>query len=401
MGSMKRVILGIFLVCWVSLAWAEPHQLTAAMFNEQEDGFTLQLFLSSEVQSDFRTLPFDPKNQIAARFFIDLFPVKTSESFKLPPIDNNHWIQNVRVGKNSPEKIRLVLDLTALGEKQEFSVENNSKGILISAKADPKTIAAAPVVKKQAPSKKTDVPKKLIEQPKKQSFRIVIDPGHGGADPGARGVKGNKEKDVVLAISKRVRTHLSKDKKFVTFMTREKDKTLKLLERTRYANTKNGDLFVSIHANASPRRSAKGVSTYFLNNADDQESLRVAMRENGELDPSNLRVPTGSDDYYLEIMKASMIKNFHTTQSTDLARAVQKSMMKKLAQSYQGVVNLGVRSARFYVLTGAKMPAVLVETSFISNPTEEKRLTSSSYQERMAKAIVDGIKNHIKAEHGH
>ncbi|MCB1198424.1 MAG: N-acetylmuramoyl-L-alanine amidase [Deltaproteobacteria bacterium] len=386
----------IAILMWMpsALLLAAPQTMTAAIFNQQQDGFTLQLFLSDEVQYSSQSLPFDHKNQIAARFFVDLFPVTTTPQFALPEIDDNLWVQKIRVGKNTPDKIRLVLDLTSLGEKQAFTVTKNSKGLLIAAVGNPSEVPDVPVITKVESTK--SVP--ILKKNKDKTYRIVIDPGHGGADPGASGVKGTKEKNVVLAISKLVRTQLSKNKQYITFMTREKDKTLQLQERTLYANTKGGDLFVSIHANASPRRSAKGVSTYFLNNADDQESLRVAMRENGELDPSNLRVPSGSDDYYLEIMKASMIKNFHTTQSTDLARAVQKKMMQYLSPKYSEVVNLGVRSARFYVLTGAKMPSILVETSFISNPTEEKRLTSPDYQEKLSQAIVEGIEAYVASE---
>ena len=205
------------------------------------------------------------------------------------------------------------------------------------------------------------------------------------------------EKDVTLAVAKRVRDILEKDSKYELFMTRESDTTLQLLDRTKFANKMNGDLFVSFHANASPRREAKGVSTYFLNNADDQESLRVAMRENGELDPSVFaHQHSKNDDYYLEVMKASMVKNFHTTQSTDLARSVQADLLKTLRKDYGDVHDLGVRSARFYVLTGATMPAILVETSFISNPTEEKRLGDSKYQQSLAKAVVSGIESFFK-----
>lgn len=376
-------------------AFAKPEKLTAALISQDDQGFNVQLFLSDRVASHHQTLPFDAKNQLAARFFIDLTPAVLSEAFSLPELQDHQWIQDIRVGQNAPEKLRLVLDLSSRGEDATFTVTPNAKGVLITATyadamSTPVNISAASVPKPK--------PAKSTKTPVRKNLRVVIDPGHGGADPGARGLKGAKEKDVVLAISKKVRTLLGKDKQYVTFMTRDSDETLKLLDRTRYANEKDGDLFVSVHANASPRRSARGVSTYFLNNADDQESLRVAMRENGELDPSNLRVPSGSDDYYLEIMKASMIKNFHTTLSTDLARNIQSSMMKTLSRTYSEVVDLGVRSARFYVLTGAKMPAVLVETSFISNPTEEKRLINGKYQDKLAVSIVKGIEAFFASE---
>lgn len=251
-----------------------------------------------------------------------------------------------------------------------------------------------------------EVPKSVAIDSKIRKIRIILDPGHGGDDPGAHGKKGTLEKDVTLDIALKTRASLLKTGRYEVFMTREKDATLQLLDRTKFANKMNGDLFISIHANASPKRTSKGVSTYFLNNADDQESLRVAMRENGELDPVALGQPNkNADDYYLEVMKASMVKNFHTTQSTDLARAVQLDMLKSLRKGYSDVVDLGVRSARFYVLTGATMPAILVETSFISNPEEEKRLSNSKYQDSLATSVVRGVeafvKNKPEFENGH
>jgi N-acetylmuramoyl-L-alanine amidase len=161
------------------------------------------------------------------------------------------------------------------------------------------------------------------------------------------------------------------------------------------ANQWKGDLFVSVHANASPKRSANGVSTYFLDNADDKESLRVAMREN--ISWTRTGDTAVSEDRYLDIMKASMIKNFHTVQSTDLARYVQKQMMWGLSKRYKSVPDLGVRSAQFYVLTGAEMPAVLVETSFISNPKEELLLRDSRYQWTLSEAIAQGIDRFFKS----
>jgi len=368
--------------------------LSAIVFRFTQEGFGLQLFLSREVTFESQRLAYDQKNNLAARFFIDLKSTKAASYFLIPPLQNNPWVQNIRIGHHAGDKLRLVLDLSSQGEKNTITVSKNKKGLLILSKSkvatQPRAVIRQPQIQMSAPLKPASKTSGsgVGRQPK---FRVVLDAGHGGADPGARGLRGSLEKNVVLAISKKVRALLNQDTSFVIFMTREKDQTLKLLERTRFANAKKGDLFVSIHANASPRRAAKGVSTYFLNNADDQESLRVAMRENGELDPDTLQLPKGSDDFYLEMMKASMIKNFHTVQSTDLARSVQASLVKQLQQQYSGVMNLGVRSARFYVLTGAEMPSVLVETSFISNPLEEQRLINPTYQNDLAAAIAKGI----------
>ncbi len=391
------------LACMIGTTHGHAATLTAMTIGQQDAQTAIQLFVTEKLEHQASYLPADPDSQKPARFFVDFFPAQLAPSFLVPTLDQHPTISDIRVGKNAPDRIRLVFDLTASGQDTKFSLETNSKGIQILTQGQGKVVSSSSVdIAVQANKQTLKTPKApkttSVNQSKpspKTNYRIIIDPGHGGKDPGAHGSRGGLEKNVVLAISKKVRDMLARNKRYDLFMTRKTDVFIPLLDRTQFANQKKGDLFVSIHANASPRKAAKGVSTYFLNNADDQESLRVAMRENGELDPSKLNIPTGSDDYYLELMKASMVKNFHTSQSTDLARWVQQNMVADLRKNYSDVVDLGVRSARFYVLTGSTMPSILVETSFISNPTEEKRLTSSTYQTRMAQSIVKGIEAYI------
>lgn len=424
------------VVIW-SWSAAQGTELTGANLTKTDSGMLLQLDMATtgEIQYTAKLLPADPAKFISARYFVDFTPVTLSKKFQPPVYTPDGQIKNIRWAQHEKDKVRVVFDLVTTSPVP-FVVEKNIKGMMISTTTGTPTIQApetepvvvnepavglstpvvvhaekkseiketSPEVIKPEPSKPD--PKAIIAESPMCKMRIIIDAGHGGDDPGARGKNGTLEKDVTLDVSKKVRDILEKDSKYEVYMTREHDTTLQLLDRTKFANKMNGDLFVSIHANASPRRAAKGVSTYFLNNADDQESLRVAMRENGELDPTVLHQPSkNTDDYYLEVMKASMVKNFHTTQSTDLARAVQNDLLKTLKKDFSDITDLGVRSARFYVLTGATMPAILVETSFISNPTEEKRLASDKYQQSLAKAVVSGIesffKNRPAFENGH
>lgn len=414
----------------------QAFELQNASVTKTDSGMVLQLDLSQTAGIEYTAKTLNGSGSTGARFFVDISPITLSKTF-VPPTFSDDRIKQIRWAQNEKEKIRIVFDFvspTAI----PFTVEKNFKGVMIATspseikteiiaekKEETKEVTnteavQAAIEKAEAPSPEVVKPDPVKTESSKQivkanpipppanvrKIRIILDAGHGGDDPGARGKRGTLEKDVTLDIAKRTRDILNKDGKYEIFMTREQDITLQLLDRTKFANKLNGDLFVSIHANASPKKTAKGVSTYFLNNADDQESLRVAMRENGELDPTVLHQPSkNTDDYYLEVMKASMVKNFHTTQSTDLARAVQNDMLKTLRKDYSDVVDLGVRSARFYVLTGATMPAILVETSFISHPVEEKRLADSKYQQTLAKAVVSGIeaffKNRPPFEDGH
>lgn len=214
--------------------------------------------------------------------------------------------------------------------------------------------------------------------------RIVIDAGHGGYDPGAIGPSGVREKDVTLAMSRKL-AHRLKQAGFEVVMTRSDDRYVALEERTAIANASKGDLFVSIHANANPRRSLAGVETWILNVADDRYANRLAARENG-VDPDD---ETGALD------ARRILTDLDARSSTDasrrLAQQVQKEITGSVRERVGEVQDLGVKSALFYVLVGARMPAVLVETAFISNRREEQRLASAKYQDEVAAAVARAV----------
>ncbi|MEW6571363.1 MAG: N-acetylmuramoyl-L-alanine amidase [Nitrospirota bacterium] len=215
--------------------------------------------------------------------------------------------------------------------------------------------------------------------------RIVIDPGHGGHDPGAVGPNGLCEKDIVLDIALRLKEILLKDKSNEIFLTRETDVFIPLEERTVIANEKEADLFISIHANASPRSQAKGIETYLLNWTDDEEAMRVAARENA-ISLNRMRAMNRQMDI-VKMITDDLMRQNKRDESVKLANYVQQSMVSTLDRSF----NLGVKQALFYVLFGARMPSVLVEVSFISNPEEEKLLSQELHRTQIAEAIANGI----------
>ncbi len=219
--------------------------------------------------------------------------------------------------------------------------------------------------------------------------RIVIDPGHGGKDPGALGVGRVKEKDLVLGIGLALRDAL-KENGFIVYMTRQTDKFLSLRERTAFANQKKADLFVSIHADAIPgsrkkKESIKGFKIYFLSDAKSEEDRLVAMRENAvvELEENN-----DSQDYLHNIL-TEMVSAEHLIESQDLSIMIAESFEKSLRETRK--LHRGVGQARFFVLNGAYMPAVLVETGFVSNSIEAKLLSTRKYQKKMADALLTAI----------
>lgn len=214
-------------------------------------------------------------------------------------------------------------------------------------------------------------------------LRVVLDPGHGGDDPGASSTV--EEKRVTLAIARELAGLLRAGLGAEVTLTRDVDASISLRERTRRANAAHGDLFVSIHANASPRPATHGIETYYLDNTDDQATLRLASIENaagagGRGDGTDL-------DYIL----SSLVQGGKQEPSTQLARAVQHGIVERLRADWPRIVDLGVKRGPFYVLVGVYMPCVLVEASFLTHPEEARRLADPAYRRAIAEGIYRGI----------
>jgi len=218
---------------------------------------------------------------------------------------------------------------------------------------------------------------------------IVLDPGHGGKDSGAIGYKRRYEKRAVLAIALKCAKALRK-KGYKVYLTRTSDVFVTLRNRTQYANRKHADLFISIHANAAPRKSKylvlKGLETFFLSPDRSNRSKNVAALEN--------RSDMKSMDYYSKNIFLNFMNREKIIQANKLALDIQQGILKSLRRKYR-VVDGGVREAPFWVLVGAQMPAILIETGYITNPTEGTRLFNFRYQELLAKGIVDGVDNYF------
>ena len=212
---------------------------------------------------------------------------------------------------------------------------------------------------------------------------VMINPGHGGKDPGATGPTGLREKDVVLAIARMVREKLARVPGFHVHMTRDADLFIPLEERTAMANEAGADIFVSLHINASRNRNAEGISTYVLSRASDQEALELAARENGVSVQRLSEVRFIIDDLSTYGRKKESLK---------LAKTVNDAIVRNISSRHGSVNDLGLKQAPFYVLVGARMTAVLVEASFISNRSEESRLRQRPYLETIADSVVEAVR---------
>jgi N-acetylmuramoyl-L-alanine amidase len=316
----------------------------------------------------------------------DVYDIRAVLKSKVPTI-KTPGIAGVRMAQNSSQKFRLVLEDRS--NVQSAIVYGKNKIII-------RTGSAATAAKKRKSTKKsvTKTAKKTKKRPiikSKRNFRgkiVVIDAGHGGKDPGAIGYNKKYEKHVVLKIARYLKSDL-KRRGYKVYMTRDRDKFITLRDRTKFANDKKADLFVSIHANSVKKHKRKlhGIETYFLMRARSERAKRVAATENqNAMEDMN---------YFSKLTFLNFLSREKIVASQKLAIDVQKNMLSNLKQRYKGVRDNGVREAPFWVLVGAQMPAVLVEVGYISNPSEERRLVKSSYQKWMARGIGDGIDSYF------
>jgi N-acetylmuramoyl-L-alanine amidase len=220
---------------------------------------------------------------------------------------------------------------------------------------------------------------------------VVIDPGHGGLESGAKGRFGNLEKDITLAISLKLKALLEKELGVEAVLTRDRDVDVPTETRSAVANNHKAALFISIHANGSVQRKAAGSETFFLSlNATDEETRRLAYLENNSTELQSRVDPSADND--LMMILWDMAQNAYIKESSRLAELVQAELDAML-----GTRNRGIKQAPFKVLTGVACPAVLVEAAFISNPDEEQKLASDAFQQRVAEAIYRGLARYLRA----
>jgi len=344
-----------------------------------------------ETRYNHRLLKEDPSINKPPRLYVDLDRSVLSSAFdKIIPINDN-LLKSARAGQHTPDSVRVVVDIKSFDNYKIFSLKNPFRivvdvwGKRSDKIAGSKTYHAS---KRTIPGNEKMTPSAIAKQLALGVKRIVLDPGHGGRDYGAPGyLRGVHEKDVVLKIAKKLAVKIEKELNCEVILTRSGNTFLTLEERTAIANTKNADLFISLHTNAARSRYAYGVETYFLNLATDADAIRVAAKENATSE-KNI-----SD---LQSILTDLMQNAKINESSRLATHVQESMHKGLKKNYSNIKSKGVKQAPFYVLLGAQMPAILIETAFISNPRECRRLTDPKYQEHLCEAITVGIKNYIR-----
>jgi N-acetylmuramoyl-L-alanine amidase len=282
-------------------------------------------------------------------------------------------LKSVRTGQFDAATVRIVLDLETMDDFNAYTLDDPTK-LVIDVKA-----------------KKAD---KMVITRKV----IVLDPGHGGHDPGAVGKNGLQEKDVVLDVALKTRDILSREPNIEVVLTRDRDVFIRLEERSLIALQKEADLFVSVHANASPNRSARGIETYLQNWTSEEEAIRVAARENYvSLKKMKEKMAQYKSDDLKKIL-SDLNRDYKRDESVALANYVQNALYSSVAKIHARTVNLGVKQAMFFVLMGASMPpSILAEISFVSNPEEERLLADDVYRGVIARSLASGIKTYLSS----
>ncbi|MDH3975149.1 MAG: N-acetylmuramoyl-L-alanine amidase [Deltaproteobacteria bacterium] len=336
----------------------------------------------------------DPAIGKPPRLYIDISGAKKKRLIeeKIPIHDG--LLKMARAAQYDRDTVRVVLDIESIKEYRIFPMLEPFR-IVIDVWGEKKPASAT--IDALLPDMEEEV-KKLKENPNDGSIplarqlglgirKIVIDPGHGGKDPGAVGPRGTKEKHVTLKIAKSLKAVLEKDYGYQVVLTRDRDRYLQLDERTAIANMENADLFISIHVNANRNRRAYGMETYVMNaRATNRYVSEVAARENAVTMHSMGEYGSILEDILVQLQKTNKIN-----ESNKLAHKIQRSMKNYMSKRYKRIKNHGVKKGPFYVLIGAQMPSVLVETGFISNRAEEKRLNNSKYIRHLSKAIALGV----------
>lgn len=371
-------------------------QLTAIRHWDSPEYTRIVLEVNGAVTFRSGSLPGDLAKGIAPRIYIDLSDTVLGSGVESQQSFGEGLLRQIRSAPQPDRSTRVVLDLAVPAEYKAFALKEPDRVVIDLVGTKQQVITANPAEIRALPTAKGDPIGQVLGQQPEESRpqvrlaetginrlrRIVVDAGHGGKDPGAIGPNGTKEKDVNLSLALELAKRLRKEFGCQVILTRDKDVYLPLEERTAIANRVGADLFISIHANASHKRSVRGVETYYLNFSNNDKAAAVAARENG----TSLK-QVGD----LEMILFDLMANAKINESSRLAAEIQSSLVTNLSRHFADINDHGVRQGPFYVLLGATMPSVLVETGYISNPQDEKLIRTRKFQERAADAIVAGV----------
>ena len=332
-----------------------------------EDYTRIVIELDRLPATEIRRLPADREHGRPERLYFDLPGIWVGRRFHdaIPVADG--LLQGVRIGQNTLRTTRVVLDLASYDRHRLLQLRSPDRVVVDvygahRGRGDP-----------------GDSPQLPMEL--RPIETVVIDPGHGGKDPGAIGIGGLREKDITLELSRMLAEALQ-ERGFKTVLTRNDDRTLTLLERTALAEGAGGDVFISVHVNAAPRRSAEGVELYTLDQNSERQTLRLAARENdvrlGEVDP-------------LQHLLAQLRLSEVSSRSNHLARLMHRELVRDMGDTWPSVASTRLKRGPFYVLYLSDMPSILLEAGFLTHRKDAKRLRDPAYLRGLANAAADAL----------
>ena len=364
-------------------------QVTGLRFLSSKNFTRVMLDLSQDAKYEVRRLKEDASRGVPPRIYIDISGARLAMISREPvPVDDG-LLRQVRVGQYSGDIVRVVLDMTSLRDHNAFILPEPYRLVIdlqgqtaeTAAVREPARVERSP--RASAPIK--DMKASLSPGNSNGIRKIVIDPGHGGKDPGAIGVGGVMEKDLVLSVAKKLAVKLTNEMGVQVVLTRRDDRFIALEDRTYLANAEDADLFISLHMNASPNADAHGVETYYLDNTTDEAAMRLAARENASA-RKNI-----SD---LQFILSDMTQNMKLEDSISLAHRVQQAVVGGMSKVIGEVRDLGVKKALFYVLVGARMPSVLIEMFFVTHRVEGQVMSREAGQDAMVNSLFEGIQKY-------
>ena len=344
------------------------------------DGYTrvvVEFDRPVEIKTDVKRLPPNEEAHLPERIYLDLAGIWVGTDYDDGIDVGDGLLHGVRIGQNTRKDIRVVVDLAHYERHRILRLSHPHRLVVdvYGRRSD------------DPPEGDGGSPGEMRLPSALRSMQtVVLDPGHGGRDPGAIGVGGIREKEVTLKLAEALAEDLRAEG-FNVVLTRKDDRAVSLEERTAIAEAAGGDVFVSLHANAAHRRSARGVETYYLDEDHQRHSLTVAARENGV---------SRSEVNALQSTIAKLRVSEVSPQSRRLAETVQRHIVEGMRGDFDPVPDLGAKKGPFYVLFLSSMPAILVEAGFLTNQHEAKRLRDPKYVERFAKGILQPPARHLQ-----
>jgi len=373
---ISRFGLSLALLSGVKPVFAKPERtLTGIRISQSAEDHTRVVFdLTGNFEHNLFTLSDPP------RVVVDLNDTRRSKAIDINSRSTN-LLSGVRSASKDGGRLRVVIDLKGKARPRSFALKPDGKsGHRLVVDLHATKLSPTPIKTNQEARKK-----------RKRQFVIALDPGHGGRDPGAIGKYGTREKDVALSVAKKMKALINRESGYRAVLTRDADRFVSLRNRVKKARKAEADIFISLHADSFHSPNVKGASVYALSlrGASSEAARWIARKENS----SDLIGGISLDDK--DDLIASVLLDLSQTATIQDSLELGSDVLKHIGKVSR-LNNRKVQQAGFAVLKAPDMPSILIETAFLSNPSEEKKLRNPKHQQKLAKAVFTGIKKHLK-----